>query len=204
MELYCPETQFSGEFTSKGSKFIALGYPVQTEEEIKTILREIRSNPAYKGSRHFCYAFRLGCPVRETRANDDGEPSGTAGKPILNQIEAHQLTNVLVIVVRFFGGILLGTGGLIQAYREATALSMKNLPLIKIEPMEEWEVSGDFSMQTMVENRCKKAGAIILQKEFAGGFRFLVKISQKNAPEWALFLAESSHQSLLLKRAENC
>jgi|694.fasta_scaffold22430_4 uncharacterized YigZ family protein len=204
MELFIPEGQFSGEYSSKGSKFIALGYPVQSEEEVKAILREMRSNAAYKGSRHFCYAYRLGCPVSETRANDDGEPSGTAGKPILNQIESHQLTNILVVVVRFFGGILLGTGGLIQAYREATAISMKNLSLKRIEPMEIWEVSGDFSMQTMVENRCKKADALIVEKEFDTGFRFLVKISQKNAEEWARFLAESSHQSLLLKRVENC
>ncbi len=204
MELFTPNYTFTGEYNSKGSKFIAYGYAVQSAEDVKQILKEMRANAEFKGARHFCYAYRLGCPVSDFRANDDGEPSGTAGKPILNQIESNSLTNVLVVVVRFFGGILLGTGGLIQAYKEATAISMKNLAVTLIEPMEIWEVSGDFSMQSMVENKCKKTGVIIMEKEFGSGFKFLVKISQKNAEDWANFLVENSHQSLLVKRVENC
>ena len=204
MELYYPIANFSGEFSAKGSKFIALGFTVEKEEEVKIILKELRANPNYKNARHFCYAYRLGCPVNEFRANDDGEPSGTAGKPILSQLESRGLTNILVVVIRFFGGILLGTGGLIQAYKESTKNSLEHIKLSPIEPMSYFEVSGEYSWQMMVENRCIKAGAEIIKKEFADGFKFEVKISQKLADEWAIFLAESSQQSVHIKLLKNC
>lgn len=204
MELFVPVDRFSGEFSSKGSKFIALGFPVESAAEVKAILNEIRSEPEYKAARHFCYAYRLGCPVSDLRANDDGEPSGTAGKPILHQIESHQFTNVLVVVVRFFGGVLLGTGGLIQAYREASSAALKNSETQKIEPMDEFEVSGEFSLQSLVENSCKNRGGMITQKSFGNGFIFHLKISSKKADEWANFLAETTHQKLSIKKIKNC
>lgn len=204
MEFFVPDGPFKGEFSSKGSKFIALGFPVQSAGEVKEIIRDLRSRPEFKTARHFCFAYRLGCPVKEFRANDDGEPSGTAGKPILNQIESKQFTNVLVVVVRFFGGILLGTGGLIQAYREAAGDALKNSTFKLVEPMVEFEISGEFSLQSLLENHCKSSGAEIVKKEFGTGFRFTVKIRQKIADEWALFLAESSHQMLRVQWLKNC
>lgn len=116
-----------GLYKDKGSKFLAFAIPVRSVEEVKQHLDAYRRQ--YYDARHCCYAYVLGagdgdehgCMGTEFRANDDGEPSGTAGRPILGQINSRKLTNILVIVIRYFGGILLGTGGLIVAYKEATA-----------------------------------------------------------------------------------
>ena len=106
-------------YKDKGSKFYAFAYPVQTVEQIKEILAEKRKE--YYDARHVCYAYMLGYERNQFRANDDGEPSGTAGRPILGQINSSNLTDILIIVVRYFGGTLLGTSGLIQAYKTSAA-----------------------------------------------------------------------------------
>lgn len=106
-------------YTEKRSKFIAYAIPVQSTEEVKAEIDKLRKE--YYDSRHVCWAYMLGAYRGEFRSNDDGEPSGTAGKPILGQINSHELTNILIAVVRYFGGIKLGTSGLIVAYREAAA-----------------------------------------------------------------------------------
>lgn len=106
-------------YTEKRSKFIAYAIPVQSVEEVKVEIEKRRKE--YYDSRHVCWAYMLGAERQEFRSNDDGEPSGTAGKPILGQINSNELTNILVAVVRYFGGIKLGTSGLIVAYREAAA-----------------------------------------------------------------------------------
>ena len=106
-------------YKDKGSKFYASAYPVQTIEQIKEILAEKRKE--YYDARHVCYAYMLGYEREVFRANDDGEPSGTAGRPILGQINSSNLTDILIIVVRYFGGTLLGTSGLIQAYKTSAA-----------------------------------------------------------------------------------
>ena len=106
-------------YKDKGSKFYAFAYPVQTLEQIKEILAEKRKE--YYDARHVCYAYMLGYERNKFRANDDGEPSGTAGRPILGQINSSNLTDILIIVVRYFGGTLLGTSGLIQAYKTSAA-----------------------------------------------------------------------------------
>lgn len=108
-----------GLYREKGSKFIAMACPVGSVEEVRDVLASVRKK--YYDARHVCYAYMLGAERTEFRANDDGEPSGTAGRPILGQINSRHLTDVLVIVVRYFGGVLLGTGGLIVAYKEAAA-----------------------------------------------------------------------------------
>ena len=106
-------------YKDKGSKFYAFAYPVQTVEQIKEILAEKRKE--YYDARHVCYAYMLGYERNQFRVNDDGEPSGTAGRPILGQINSSNLTDILIIVVRYFGGTLLGTSGLIQAYKTSAA-----------------------------------------------------------------------------------
>jgi uncharacterized YigZ family protein len=108
-----------GTYREKGSRFLAFGFPVQNEEDVRNIVAALRKK--YHDARHHCYAYRLGQAGETYRVNDDGEPSGTAGKPIHGQLLSNNLTNVLVVVVRYFGGTLLGTGGLITAYRSATA-----------------------------------------------------------------------------------
>lgn len=123
-----------GLFKDKGSKFLSYAFPVETEDEIKEILIQVKKE--HHSARHHCYAWRLGTEEIIFRANDDGEPSSTAGKPILGQLLSFELTNILVIVVRYFGGTLLGTSGLINAYRTATAEALKNAK-IETRLMEE-------------------------------------------------------------------
>ena len=106
-------------YKERSSKFLTYAYPVETEEEIKELLDALRKQ--YYDATHHCYAYRLGPQGEQFRANDDGEPSGTAGKPILGQLLSAKVTNCLVVVVRYFGGTKLGVSGLIQAYKESTA-----------------------------------------------------------------------------------
>jgi uncharacterized YigZ family protein len=118
-----------GFFKDRGSKFLAFAYPVSSEIEIKEIQEKLRSD--YHDARHHCFAYMLGLNKDIFRANDDGEPSSTAGKPILGQIRSFNLTNILVVVIRYFGGTKLGVGGLINAYKTATEDALKNAKIIK-------------------------------------------------------------------------
>lgn len=108
-----------GYYTEKRSKFLAFAHPVKTVDEVKELIAQYRKR--YYDARHVCYAYMLGAERAEFRANDDGEPSSTAGKPILGQINSHELTDILIVVVRYYGDVNLGTSGLIVAYREAAA-----------------------------------------------------------------------------------
>lgn len=118
-----------GLFKDRGSKFLAFAYPVSSEDEIKEIQEKLRSD--YHDARHHCYAYMLGPEKEIFRINDDGEPSSTAGKPILGQIRSFDLTNILIIVIRYFGGTKLGVGGLINAYKTAAEEALKNAKIIK-------------------------------------------------------------------------
>ena len=109
----------TGVFKDKGSKFLSFAFPVESEEQVKEQVRKIKKE--YFDARHHCFAYRIGADGKQWRANDDGEPSSTGGKPILGQLLSRELTNVLVVVVRYFGGTLLGVSGLINAYRSAAA-----------------------------------------------------------------------------------
>ena len=119
----------SGTYKDKGSKFLAFAFPVTREESIREIVEDIRKK--YFDARHHCYAYRLGPEKKDFRSNDDGEPSGTAGKPILGQLLSHDLTDIVIVVVRYFGGTLLGTSGLIQAYKLASADALQNASIIQ-------------------------------------------------------------------------
>ena len=118
-----------GLFKDKGSKFLSFAYQVNSEDEIKEIVQAIKKE--HYSARHHCYAWRLGHEKLQFRANDDGEPSSTAGKPILGQIQSFDLTNILIVVVRYFGGTLLGVSGLINAYRNAALDAIQNAELIE-------------------------------------------------------------------------
>ncbi len=118
-----------GLFKDNGSRFIALAYPVETEEEVKTIVAGLRKE--YHDARHHCYAYRLGYKGDVFRSSDDGEPSGSAGRPILGQIDSAGLSDILVVVVRYFGGIKLGIPGLIRAYKTSTADALAHAQVVE-------------------------------------------------------------------------
>lgn len=122
-------TPSEGLFKDQGSRFLAFAYPVETESEVKEILARIRKE--YHDARHHCSAFRLGLTGEQWRASDDGEPAGSAGRPILGQIDSAGLSDVLVVVVRYFGGIKLGIPGLIRAYRTATADALQKAATVE-------------------------------------------------------------------------
>lgn len=118
-----------GYITERKSKFLSSVIPVESEDEVKPIIEEYRKK--YYNARHVCWAYMLGPSREDFRSNDDGEPSGTAGRPILGQINSFELTNVLILVVRYFGGTLLGTGGLVRAYKEAAAAAIQNAEIVE-------------------------------------------------------------------------
>lgn len=134
----------TGEFRDRGSKFIGYAYAAYTEDEWKAQLEEVKKQ--HPKARHHCYAFRLGLEGHQFRANDDGEPSGTAGRPILGQIDRLELRNVMVIVVRYFGGTLLGTSGLINAYRESAALALAEATVVERTVEEVYRLVFDYSL----------------------------------------------------------
>lgn len=118
-----------GIYSEKRSKFLAFAHPAASVEQVKDLIADYRKK--YYDARHVCYAYVLGAERQDFRANDDGEPSSTAGKPILGQINSNELTDILVVVVRYYGGVNLGTGGLISAYRTAAALAIENASKVK-------------------------------------------------------------------------
>ena len=123
------EAPAMGEYSEKRSKFLAFAHPVQTTEEVKAWVGHYQKK--YYDARHCCYAYMLGAARKEFRANDNGEPSGTAGKPILGQINSNELTDILIVVIRYFGGIKLGTSGLIQAYKAAAAAALSEACVVE-------------------------------------------------------------------------
>lgn len=131
-----------GLYKDKGSKFIAYAFPVSSEQQIKQHLSDLRKE--HFNARHHCYAFRLGADKMAYRANDDGEPKYSAGKPILGQIQSNDLTNVLIVVVRYFGGTLLGVSGLITAYKLAAANALENAVIIEKKVKEVYQLTFDY------------------------------------------------------------
>ncbi|MEM6700850.1 MAG: YigZ family protein, partial [Bacteroidota bacterium] len=123
--LAAPST---GEFKDRGSKFFAYAFPVETETEVATALEQVKKE--HFKARHHCYAYRLGMDKNNFRANDDGEPSGMAGRPILGQIDSWELTDVFIVVVRYFGGTKLGTSGLINAYKKSAMDALEQAEII--------------------------------------------------------------------------
>ncbi|MDR2424028.1 MAG: YigZ family protein [Prevotellaceae bacterium] len=153
-----------GLYREKGSRFIAFAHPVVAENDIKQILHELKRK--YHDARHICYAFRLGAAGDVHRAVDDGEPSGTAGKPILGQLLSNNITNVAVFVVRYFGGVKLGVSGLINAYRAATADALANTEIIAAEDCARFTVLFDYAQINSVMQTLKDEQASIETQNF--------------------------------------
>ena len=159
--LAAPST---GSFKDRGSKFLSYAFPIYTEAEGQTRLAEVRK--AHLKARHHCYAYRLGLDQNTYRANDDGEPSGTAGRPILGQIDSHGLTNVLIVVVRYFGGTKLGTSGLINAYRQSSIDALEAGEIIQRQVVDRHRLTFENHLMSSVMNALKKLEFDIRQQDF--------------------------------------
>jgi len=157
-------TPSQGLFKDRGSRFIGFAYPVDTEEEIKEFLKLLKKK--YYDATHHCYAYAIGIERELFRQNDDGEPSGTAGKPIYGQILSQQLTHIFIVVVRYYGGTKLGVPGLINAYREAASDAIANAQIITKILQEKISLEFDYPDSEKVMKVLKKEGAKILEQKY--------------------------------------
>lgn len=144
----------------KGSKFLGFAFPVNNEEELKNALEKIRAE--HPKATHHCYAFRMGLNGENYRANDDGEPSGSAGLPIYNQLLAHEITNVLVISVRYYGGTKLGVSGLVKAYKESAKITLEEANIVTKELETTVEIQFNFNQQNIIFTLLSKYDAKII------------------------------------------
>ena len=151
-------------FRDRGSRFLGFAFPVKTEEEIKQQVQSLREQ--HPQAVHCCYAWRLGADKQRYRANDDGEPSGTAGKPILGQLQSNDLTNVLVVVVRYFGGTLLGVPGLINAYKVAAAEAIAATTIIEQFIQYEYRINYDAEDTSAVMRLLRELQAKIIENSY--------------------------------------
>jgi len=153
-----------GLFKDRGSKFLAFAYPVSSESEIKEIQEKLRSE--YYDARHHCYAYMLGPEKLVYRANDDGEPSSTAGKPILGQIRSFNLTNILIVVIRYFGGTKLGVSGLINAYKTAAEEALKTAEIVKQTLHDIYELKFEYAAMNEIMRIIKEENIDQVDQKF--------------------------------------
>jgi len=172
-------TLSEGLYKEKGSKFLAFAHPVESASEVKTILDQYRKT--YYDARHVCFSYSLGPDATETRASDDGEPSGTAGRPIQGQIQSFGVTNILVVVIRYFGGILLGTGGLVVAYKTAAADALQAAEILEKTVEVDFSIHFEFPFMNDVMKLVKKLDAQILSQNYAVDCNMKLRIRKREA-----------------------
>jgi len=163
-----------GIFRDRGSKFLAFAYPIQSENQIKEIVARLKAE--HPKARHHCWAMRLSIDRSVFKLNDDGEPSGTAGRPILNTLLSKDITNVLVVVVRYFGGTLLGVPGLINAYKTATEDALTNALIIEKTVNDIYTISFDYLQMNDVMRLVKDADLQIIEQQFDNNCSIQVSI----------------------------
>ena len=174
-------TTSEGYYTEKRSKFLAFAHHVENINEIKEILAQYRKK--YYDARHVCYAYMLGADRAEFRANDDGEPSSTAGKPILGQINSNELTDILIVVVRYYGGVNLGTSGLIVAYREAAADAIAHAEIVTRQVEEVITYTFAYPQMNDVMRIVKEMNPRILSQTYDNTCEISLSIRQSEAEQ---------------------
>ncbi len=168
-------TTGEGLYKEKGSKFLAFAYPVKKETEVKDILEHFHKE--YHNARHICYAYKMGYDENAPfRMNDDGEPSGTAGKPIYGQLLSHELTDILIVVVRYFGGTKLGVSGLINAYKSASNDAIENTEIIEMIRTEPVSITYDFSLTNVVMRLVKDHQLSIIDQQYDNACHLTVMV----------------------------
>ncbi len=169
-----------GFYSEKRSKFLAFAHHVETVDEVKELLAGYRKK--YYDARHVCYAYMLGATREDFRANDDGEPSSTAGKPILGQINSNELTDILIVVVRYYGGVNLGTSGLIVAYREAAADAIAHTTIVTRQVEEQVTYDFPYVMMNDVMRIVKELQPRIVSQTYDNTCRIVLAIRSSEAP----------------------
>lgn len=178
--LTITDTPAEGFYSEKRSKFLAFAFHVTSEEEVKQYVAEFRKK--YYDARHVCWAYMLGADRTDFRANDDGEPSSTAGKPILGQINKNELTDILIIVVRYYGGVNLGTSGLIVAYRTAAAEAIANAEIVSQFVEEEVIFDFPYIMMNDVMKIIKDMSPRIISQTYDNTCEMKLSIRKSEAP----------------------
>lgn len=190
------ETALS-EFRDRGSRFIAYAYPLNSKESFKELLAALKKE--HPKAVHHCFAYRMGYTGDLFRSSDDGEPSGTAGKPILGQIDSRQLTNTMVVVVRYFGGTLLGVPGLINAYKTVTAQVLDKLKIIEKPVMVRYQLEFDYTIMNEVMRVIKQFHCNMREQELKLFCRAGIEVPLKNEIE--CMAALTNIRSLLVNKA---
>ena len=182
------------EFTLKKSRFIGYIAPVTTEQEAAAFIESVRTR--HREARHNCYAYRLR-QNNLARFSDDGEPSGTAGRPILEVLQREELTDVCVVVTRYFGGILLGTGGLARAYTQGCKMAVAAAEILPMHPAAECTLTADYGFYGKLQNLLPQYGAVTLDTAFEGDVTVRFMLRQEQLPPFAKALEEQSAGSLV-------
>ena len=165
------------EFSDRGSRFLAYAFPINTTEDFKQRLKGLKKE--HPKAVHHCFAYRLGTDRNNFRSTDDGEPSGSAGKPILGQIDSRQLTNIAIVVVRYFGGTLLGVPGLINAYKTSASFALQLTPIIQKPVLVNYALLFDYTLMNEVMMVVKKFGCVVLENEMQLFCRMLIGIPKE-------------------------
>ena len=180
-DVYKTITKASEEslFKDKNSKFYGYAFPVTSEEEVKEYLEELRKK--HHAARHWCYAWQLGTEEVHYRANDDGEPSNSAGMPIYGQIQSFEVTNILIVVVRYFGGVKLGVGGLISAYKTAAQMALENAKIVQLTVDIYFEIQFEYPETSKVMRLINEENLRILDQDFKADCKITIAVRKSEA-----------------------
>jgi uncharacterized YigZ family protein len=183
MEFYNTIAQEAqAEFKDRGSRFIAYAFPVSNTDDVKKNLAALKKE--HPKAVHHTFAYRIGLDGNQFRTNDDGEPSGTAGKPILGQIDSKQVTNTCIVVVRYFGGTLLGVPGLINAYKTAASLVLQVVPVVQKPIMSRFSIQFDYTQMNDIMLIVKQLNGIVLRQEQQLFSSMDVEVPRRRSDEW--------------------
>ncbi|MDX1956308.1 MAG: YigZ family protein [Chitinophagaceae bacterium] len=161
--FYTIEKESLAEFKDRGSRFLAYAFPIRSVDDFKTRLQQLKEE--HPKAVHHCFAYRLGTDGNLFRSSDDGEPSGSAGRPILGQIDSRELVDMAVVVVRYFGGTLLGVPGLINAYKNSTAMTLQTVPLVQRAVVVPYRLQFDYTQMNPVMTLLKQCGCQVIKNE---------------------------------------
>jgi uncharacterized YigZ family protein len=172
------EKEALAEYKDRGSRFLAYAFPILSTDDFKKRLKALKEE--HPKAVHHCFAYRIGLDRNNFRAGDDGEPSGTAGKPILGQIDSKGVTNVAVVVVRYFGGTLLGVPGLINAYKTVTSLALQLTPIVQKPVLLNYELQFDYTLMNEIMMVVKRFGCLVLENEAQLFCRMVIGIPKES------------------------